>query len=121
MNMSGPWSPAAVKAISRFPLATFEKAMDGGNHRFSEVNCPAACKQIHASNPDTVTLYYLNSVKSYPEYDLQGVLAENPAWALKNTETGADLGGSLQLFNLSVATMKDLWIADCINATDAGR
>merc|ERR1719253_1922292 len=47
-NSSGPWNAKAVAAIRRYPMATFEKAhAAAGKVGTSEVNGPAACKQVH--------------------------------------------------------------------------
>lgn len=73
-NSSGPWSEAAVAAIAKFPMATFEKdhAFAGGYAGATEETLnPAACRRVAAaSNGTTSTVYYLNSAIDWPSYAL---------------------------------------------------
>ena len=67
---AGPWSPAAVKAISRFGMATNEKShamlLPDGSRQSEEIAGPAACRQVDAEGTGTSTFFYLNSVIDWP-------------------------------------------------------
>lgn len=84
-------------------MATFEKNMAFAAHNGpSEMNGPAACKQIKAINPQVATVYYLNSVIDWPFYSLHDKMVANPSWRLKNKQ-GDDLRVVGQYgFNFSV-------------------
>jgi hypothetical protein len=115
-NTSGRWSDAAVKAIGRYPLVTFEKVMGSGT---AEVNIPAACTQIKKSGAKSKVMYYLNSLIDYSRFTpLHDLMENHPEYRLKDSKGEAYTNPFL--FNLSVDAFRELWIADVVTATKNG-
>jgi hypothetical protein len=125
-NVSGPWSVAASKQISRFAMATNEKShgmqLPGGGSQSEEIGGPAACRQINAENTTTDTFFYLNSVIDWPfNFKLHGMMITNPSWRLKNTSGGDCRGpGDNWLYNLTNDEMRAAWVAECVTAAKNG-
>ena len=123
-NASGPWSAAALAVISKYQLATFEKCHRGCNNGISiEERNAAACNAVNsASGGSTASVYYLNSLIDYAMFTpLADLLQSHPEYRLRDTAghdihvQGANVG-----YNLSVAAIRDAWVADCTAAIDAG-
>ena len=92
-NSSGPWSPAAAKAIAKFAMATNEKAhamlLPDGTRQSEELAGPAACRQIAKEGTGTATFFYLNSVIDWPfNYKLHDNMVKTPAWRENNASGG---------------------------------
>ena len=122
-NASGPWNAAAIKAIARFPMATFEKDHAFGSGGVSETNGPAACQKVAAvARGNTSTVYYLNSAIDWQFYSLHQLMEKHPEYRLKDAEgddvliTTAKRWG----FDPTVPAMSTAWIKDCMDATKHG-
>ena len=122
-NASGPWNNAAIKAIARYPMATFEKDHAFGSGGVSETNGPAACRQIATiAGANTSTVYYLNSAIDWQFYSLHQLMEKHPEYRLKDGKgddvviTAAKRWG----FAPTVPDMAAAWIRDCMDATRNG-
>jgi hypothetical protein len=64
------WSPEAIKAIAKYPMATFEKSygmtLPDGKKQSEEIAGPEACVQVAKEGTGTNTFFYLNSVIDWP-------------------------------------------------------
>ena len=131
-NASGPWSPAAAKAIAKYAMATNEKShamlLPDGSRQSEEIAGPAACRQIAKQGTGTATFFYLNSVIDWPfNYKLHGDMVANPAWREKNASGGdiTNLPGGNYMYHRSSAvklyTMTMLPYALQINICERGR
>lgn len=127
-NASGPWSPAAAKAIAKYAMATNEKnhamLLPDGKRQSEELAGPVACRQIAKEGTGTATFFYLNSVIDWPfNFKLHGDMVKTPAWREK-TATGGDIGptlpGSNWMYALEVPEMKAAWVKTCVDAVRAG-
>ena len=125
-NTSGPWSPAAVKAIAKFAMATNEKShgmlLPDGSRQSEELAGPAACRQIAKEGTGTATFFYLNSVIDWPfNFKLHEQMVANPSWREQNV-TGGDIRGpgNNYLYELGNPDTQAAWIDTCVNAVEAG-
>ena len=123
-NTTGPWSDAAVKAIARYPMATNEKSHAWGTASpgvTEETLNTHACRQVaEASNHTTATVYYLNSAIDWPFYRLHDAMVQHEEFRAVD-ENGAEVIIVGQwAFNHSVDQIRELWVADCVQAIDEG-
>eukprot|EP01084_Bolivina_argentea_P293515 504818_1 len=90
-NESGPLNETAAKYMSRFPLATIEKMQDQYANPICTLNSTKACeedriiaalKQIRKYSQDTRTIFYLNSLLNFPQYNLSAQLFANEKYLL---------------------------------------
>eukprot|EP01084_Bolivina_argentea_P145394 254843_1 len=97
MNESGALNKTAAKYMSSFPLATIEKAQgQDTNNAVCSLTQPceedkiiAALQQIRSYSNDVRTIFYLNSVVNYPQYNLSTHFTENnEKYLLHDDETG---------------------------------
>eukprot|EP00656_Telonema_subtile_P035929 TRINITY_DN39884_c0_g1_i1.p1 TRINITY_DN39884_c0_g1~~TRINITY_DN39884_c0_g1_i1.p1 ORF type:complete len:358 (+),score=63.78 TRINITY_DN39884_c0_g1_i1:102-1175(+) len=120
-NTTGPWSQQAAERISRYPMATIEKAhASAGANGTSERRGPEACAQINRISPSVATVYYLNSAVDWKFYELHQLLEARPEWRLIAEGGGDGRVANSWGFNLSVPALRQAWVADCVAAVAAG-
>ena len=119
-NVTGPFNDAAVAALARYPMATFEKYHNSSKGFLQESNVPPTCKQVsEASGGNTLSFYYLNAVIDWSVYILHEQMEANPSWRLKNTTGGDVFVVAGWVFNHSVQAVREAWVVDCVNAVKA--
>ena len=78
-NQSGLLNETAAKYMATFPIATVEKAQDDANNPVcnpvngkicEEDRIIQALKQIRSYSDETRTIFYLNSLLNFPQYNL---------------------------------------------------
>ena len=129
-NSSGSvWSDAAAKQITRFSMATFEKAygmrLPNGSTRSEEVAGPEACRLIQAATPTgktpPATFFYLNSVIDWPfNRDLHSLMVSNPTWRVTNTNGAAVMVRGQFGYNMTNDAMRARWVKECVDAVKQG-
>lgn len=82
--MTGPWTDAALKQLSKYGMVTVEKwdNLCGSTHPVMNSPCDEeeliinSLKRVRQLNPNTILLAYQNSVIDFAFYNLHGKLAE---------------------------------------------
>ena len=77
-NNSGPFSDAAIDAMARFPIVTVEKSQGpcAAQSKPPTDTCGEeqliidTLRRVKQANASATTIFYLNSVLNFPQYDL---------------------------------------------------
>ena len=130
-NSSGPLNDTAAKYMSSFPLATIEKFQDVNNHPICNPNSNEPCEedrmllalsQIRSHNKSTRTIFYLNSMLNFPQYNLSTMFnGENEKYLLHDVNDNiiwygncGDIGGdgstNTTIFDISQNETRDIWL-----------
>ena len=97
MNESGALNDSAAKYMSTFPLATIEKSQGQSESNpvcsltepCEEDKIIGALQQIRSHSSDVRTIFYLNSIINFPEYNLSTQFyGDNEQYLLHDDKTG---------------------------------
>eukprot|EP01084_Bolivina_argentea_P265379 449815_1 len=95
-NQGGPLSTTQAQFMASFPLATIDKKQDVAKNKTSctlGINCEEdkiidALKQIRSYNNSVRTIFYLNTILNFPQYNLSSLFFENNASLLVHDRFG---------------------------------
>jgi hypothetical protein len=133
-NASGPVNAEALKFMAKFPMVTIEKFQGPCGHKHPTPDCNQEAqiinvlKGVKALNPNVSTVFYYNSVLDFPQYKLHGIMLEeakkDPS-VLLHDATGSLVkmhgpGAVCDVFDFSNSRTRELFIQECINATQSG-
>lgn len=99
--VNGPHSAAALHRVGLFSFqhvcVAEKKNFYNILMRFSLPTSPSLlhtlhntslCIQVKEANPNVSTVFYYNSVLDFPQYDLHGIMLQNPELMLRNSTGG---------------------------------
>ena len=132
-NASGPASAAGVEVMARFPMVTVEKFQGPCAHSadptpacHQEELIVAELKKVKAANPNISTVFYMNSVLDFPQYQLHTRMLAEPALMKRDPDGNVTRihcpspAGTCDVFDFAQKRAIALFTSVCINATRSG-
>eukprot|EP01084_Bolivina_argentea_P026480 49264_1 len=132
-NNTGPLNETAAKYMSSFPMATIEKFQDATNHPICDPTSTQLCeedrqllalKQIRSYSADTRTIFYINSMLNFPQYNLSTEFSgvnekyllhdqnNKIIWYGNCGDIGGDGSANTTIFDLSQIETRNIWLND---------
>ena len=117
-NASGPLNDSAARWMARYPLVTIEKVQASAAqpaHKQQEKKIVAALEKVKSLNSSTRTLFYLNTIINFPQYDLSDKFLAQPELLLHDASGKLAMvklgGGEHTIFDLSLLPARRLWLS----------
>lgn len=124
----------AFTYMAKFPMVTIEKfqgpcaakSMPPSDTCHQEEIIIDVLRRVKAVNSNVCTIFYMNSILNFPQYDLsEGFVANHAALSLHDssgTLIGEGGGGkqNMTVFDFQQSAARELWAGTCIHATQTG-
>ena len=117
-NASGPLNDSAARWMARYPLVTIENVQASAAqpaHKQQEKKIVAALEKVKSLNSSTRTLFYLNTIINFPQYDLSDKFLPQPELLLHDASGKLAMvklgGGEHTIFDLSLLPARRLWLS----------